>query len=86
VRRLGTELVAYAKANPGKLNYSAGSTPSSRERDVQADDGHRYQAIPYKGSAASITAVIAGDVQDEPSSIRLRSCRKFKGERCGRSR
>ena len=57
------ELVAYARANPGKLNYSSGSTAfqvaTEMFKQMTAVD---VRHIPYKGSAASITAVIAGDV------------------------
>jgi len=57
------ELVKYAKANPGKLNYSSGSTAfqvaTEMFKQMTAVD---VRHIPYKGSAASITAVIAGDV------------------------
>ncbi len=58
------ELIAYAKANPGKLNYSAGSTgfQVATEMFKQMTDTD-IKHIPYKGSAASIAAVIAGDVQ-----------------------
>jgi tripartite-type tricarboxylate transporter receptor subunit TctC len=58
------ELVAYARANPGKLNYAAGSTAfqvaSEMFKQMAGVDIHH---IPYKGSAASISAVMAGDVQ-----------------------
>jgi tripartite-type tricarboxylate transporter receptor subunit TctC len=58
------ELVAYAKANPGKLNYSAGSTAFQVATEMfKQMTGTDIKHIPYKGSAASITAVIAGDVQ-----------------------
>jgi tripartite-type tricarboxylate transporter receptor subunit TctC len=58
------ELVAYAKANPGKLNYSAGSTAFQVATEMfKQMTGTDLRHIPYKGSAASITAVIAGDVQ-----------------------
>jgi len=58
------ELVAYAKANPGKLNYSAGSTAFQVATEMfKQMTGVDARHIPYKGSAASITAVIAGDVQ-----------------------
>jgi len=58
------ELVAYAKANPGKLNYSAGSTAFQVATEMfKQMTGVDVRHIPYKGSAASITAVIAGDVQ-----------------------
>jgi tripartite-type tricarboxylate transporter receptor subunit TctC len=58
------ELVALAKASPGKLNYGAGSTPfqlAAEMLNVQA--GLRINHIPYKGSAATVTAVMANDVQ-----------------------
>ena len=58
------ELVAYAKANPGKLNYSAGSTAFQVATEMfKQMTGTDLRHIPYKGSAASITAVMAGDVQ-----------------------
>jgi len=58
------ELIALAKASPGKLNYGAGSTPFQLAAElfkVQTDV--RISHIPYKGSAAAITAVMANDVQ-----------------------
>jgi tripartite-type tricarboxylate transporter receptor subunit TctC len=58
------ELIAYARANPGKLNYSAGSTGFQVATEMfKQMTGVDVRHIPYKGSAASITAVIAGDVQ-----------------------
>jgi len=58
------ELVAYAKANPGTLNYSSGSTAFQVASEMfKQMTGTDLRHIPYKGSAASITAVIAGDVQ-----------------------
>ena len=58
------ELIAFAKASPGTLNYGAGSTPfqlAAEMFNVQAD--LRINHIPYKGSAATVTAVMANDVQ-----------------------
>jgi tripartite-type tricarboxylate transporter receptor subunit TctC len=58
------ELVAYAKANPGKLNYSAGSTGFQVATEMfKQMTGTDIKHIPYKGSAQSISAVMAGDVQ-----------------------
>src|SRR6266700_3660292 len=58
------ELVAYAKANPGTLNYSSGSTAFQVASEMfKQMTGTDIKHIPYKGSAASITAVIAGDGQ-----------------------
>ena len=60
--KTGQEFVAYAKAHPGKLNYGAGlGTPPhllSTLLKVKARIDVTY--IPYKGSAASITDLLAG--------------------------
>ena len=68
------ELVALAKASPGKLNYGAGSTPFQLAAELfKLQAGLRINHIPYKGSAATVTAVIANDVQltfvDAPPAV-----------------
>jgi tripartite-type tricarboxylate transporter receptor subunit TctC len=58
------ELIALAKQSPGRLNYGAGSTPFQLAAELfrtQADV--RIGHIPYKGSAATVTAVMANEVQ-----------------------
>jgi len=72
--RTAQELIAYAKANPGKLNYSSGSTAFQVATEMfKQMTGTEIRHIPYKGSAASINAVIAGDVQmtivDSPPAL-----------------
>ena len=58
------ELIAYAKANPGKLNYSSGSTAFQVATEMfKQMTGTDIKQIPYKGSVQSISAVMAGDVQ-----------------------
>jgi len=58
------ELVAYLKANPGKLNYSSGSTAFQVATEMfKQMTGTDIKHIPYKGSVQSISAVMAGDVQ-----------------------
>ena len=58
------ELIAYAKANPGKLNYAAGSTAFQVATEMfKQMTGTDIRHIPYKGSVQSINAVMAGDVQ-----------------------
>jgi len=58
------DLIALAKASPGKLNYGAGSTPFQLAAELfKAQTDVRINHIPYKGSAAAITAVMANDVQ-----------------------
>jgi len=56
------EFIAYARANPGKLNNSAGSTTSQVAAEMFKEmTGVRIAAIPYKGSAQAVQAVLAGD-------------------------
>ncbi len=57
------ELIAYAKANPGKANYasSAGIFQITTEMFKQRT-GTKIEMIPYKGSGESIQAVAAGQV------------------------
>jgi tripartite-type tricarboxylate transporter receptor subunit TctC len=58
------EFIAYAKANPGKLNNSAGSTTSQIAGEMFKDmAGVQITSIPYRGSAPAVQAVLAGEVQ-----------------------
>jgi tripartite-type tricarboxylate transporter receptor subunit TctC len=60
------ELIAYAKANPGKVNYSSsgnGSTPHLAGELFNTMAGIRTVHVPYKGSAPSIADLLAGQVQ-----------------------
>jgi tripartite-type tricarboxylate transporter receptor subunit TctC len=60
------ELIAYAKANPGKLNFG-----SSGRNTLQHFSGELFNHmagvkvvhVPYKGTAAVIPAMLAGEVQ-----------------------
>ena len=60
------ELVAYAKANPGKLNYgSAGiGTPMHVAGELfKSMAGIEMQHVPYRGGAPSIQDVVGGRIQ-----------------------
>jgi tripartite-type tricarboxylate transporter receptor subunit TctC len=60
------ELVAYAKANPGKLNYasfSAGSTSHLNGELLKMRTGIDIVHVPYKGTPDATRALLAGDVQ-----------------------
>lgn len=59
------ELVAYAKANPGKLNYGAplGTPPHLLSTLFGTKAGINVVYVPYKGSAASITDLLSGQTQ-----------------------
>jgi len=57
------ELIAYAKANPGKLTYASignGSTSHLLMTMLLQQTGVKIVHIPYKGSAQSQTDLIAG--------------------------
>ena len=60
------EMIAYAKANPGKINWGTwgpATLPDVYLRWVAAQAGVSIQAIPYKGGAAQVNpAVYAGEV------------------------
>jgi tripartite-type tricarboxylate transporter receptor subunit TctC len=60
------ELVAYAKANPGKLSFASGSNGSAGHLAgelFKTDTGTDIVHIPYKGAAPAMQALLAGDVQ-----------------------
>ncbi|CAM4082135.1 tripartite tricarboxylate transporter substrate binding protein [Bordetella muralis] len=58
-------LIAYAKANPGKLNYGSTGSGSSNHLSMELFlelTGTKMSHIPYKGSAPAVTALLAGDI------------------------
>lgn len=60
------ELIAYAKANPGKTNFSSsgnGGLPHMAAEMFASTAGLKMTHIPYKGSAPSVNDLIAGQVQ-----------------------
>ncbi|QWD66835.1 tripartite tricarboxylate transporter substrate binding protein [Polynucleobacter sp. MWH-Aus1W21] len=66
------ELIAYAKANPGKLNYgSAGNGGISHlvPEMLKNETGIFMVHIPFKGSAPAFTDLIAGHVQFMAESV-----------------
>lgn len=66
------ELVQYAKANPGKLNYgSAGNGGISHlvPEMLKAETGITMVHIPYKGTAPAFTDLMAGHVDFMADSI-----------------
>src|SRR6202171_936984 len=57
------ELVAYAKANPDKTNYSSSSASFQLGTELfKQRTGAPMQVIPYKGANDSVMAVISGQV------------------------
>lgn len=58
------ELVAFAKANPGKLTYAsagAGTTPHLISELFLQEAGIQALHVPYRGSAPALQAVMAGE-------------------------
>jgi tripartite-type tricarboxylate transporter receptor subunit TctC len=78
------ELTALARAQPGKLNYSAGSSPFQLAAEL-----YKFQAklaithIPYKGSVQAVQAVMAGDADltfvDSPPVVPQIKAGKVRG-------
>ncbi len=66
------ELVAYGRANPGKLNFASagiGTTPHLAGEMFKLRTGIDATHIPYKGIGASYTDMMSGKVQMAFSSI-----------------
>ena len=66
------ELVAYGKANPGKLNYASagvGTTPHLGGEMWKLGTGIDAVHVPYKGIGASFTDMMGNKVQMAFSSI-----------------
>ena len=60
------ELVGYAKANPGKLNYSTGgigTLPHLAAELFKKTTGTNIVHVPYKGGGPALTGVVAGEAQ-----------------------
>jgi tripartite-type tricarboxylate transporter receptor subunit TctC len=58
------ELIAYAKANPGKMNFAnsgTGGAPHLAGVEFAARTGVQWTYIPYKGGSAAVIDVIAGN-------------------------
>ncbi|HYL23631.1 MAG TPA: tripartite tricarboxylate transporter substrate binding protein [Burkholderiales bacterium] len=60
------ELIAYAKANPGKLNYASQGSGSTSHLTAELfksmAGGLEIAHIPYKGTAPALTDLLAGQV------------------------
>src|SRR5436190_5911107 len=58
------ELIAYAKANPGKLNYATGNTTGIVSfAQINSLAGIDMLHVPYKGEPQGITDLVGGRVQ-----------------------
>lgn len=60
------ELIAHAKANPGRLNYGStgpGTLSHLATEDLAAREGFRAEHISYRGVAAAVLDLVAGRLQ-----------------------
>ena len=60
------EFLAYAKQNPGKINYGSGGIGSAGHLAMEMfEEAAGFQAthVPYKGSGPAITDLISGQIQ-----------------------
>jgi len=60
------ELIAYAKAHPGKLNYGSSGTGGTAHLTGELFDlmaGVKTTHIPYKSSGPALTDLLAGQIQ-----------------------
>jgi tripartite-type tricarboxylate transporter receptor subunit TctC len=60
------ELIAYAKANPGKISYASagiGSSPHLAAELFRSQAGIDIVHVPYRGGAPAVLDVVAGRVQ-----------------------
>lgn len=65
IRNVG-ELIAYAKANPGKLNYGSTGTGGITHLATELFDlmaGTKMTHIPYKGTGPALNALLGGQIQ-----------------------
>ena len=60
------EFIAYAKANPGKINFASGGVGTSPHLSgelFKAMTGVNLVHVPYRGGAPALTDLLAGQVQ-----------------------
>ena len=66
------ELLTYAKANPGKLNFASagiGTAPHLAGEMIKLQTGIQMQHVPYRGIGSAYPDVLSGKVQLAFSSI-----------------
>jgi tripartite-type tricarboxylate transporter receptor subunit TctC len=71
-----TEVVAYAKANPGKLRWGSqgfGTAPHLLAEMFKLEAGINIVHVPYRGTGPLLNAILAGEVQiiADPSTTSL---------------
>jgi tripartite-type tricarboxylate transporter receptor subunit TctC len=74
--RTVSELIAYAKANPGRVNYASAGKASPGHLTAEyfrVKTGTELTHVPYKGNAEAIRSVLSGDthIMFTPSTVAL---------------
>jgi len=65
------DVIAYARANPGKMSYSStgtGTSPHLLVEQLASKAGVQFLHVPYKGSADSTQALMGGHVMVQSDS------------------
>ena len=88
------ELIAYAKANPGKVNFGSsgiGAAAHLTTELLKQTAGIDMVHVPYKGTAPALTGLMANDIQilvDVPSTLmphvrggKIKALAMFSGKR-----
>jgi tripartite-type tricarboxylate transporter receptor subunit TctC len=88
------ELIAYAKANPGKLNFGSSGIGAAAHLTTELfkqTTGTNMVHVPFKGTAPALLALQANDIQilvDVPSTLmphvrggKIRALAMFSGKR-----
>jgi len=57
------DLVAYAKANPGKINHGLAGAEPADVAEIKHKLGLNFVLVPYKGGPATLQALAANEVQ-----------------------
>jgi tripartite-type tricarboxylate transporter receptor subunit TctC len=66
------EIVEYARANPGRINWGSSGTGGSPHFGLlvlQAATGIDVTHVPYKGSAPALVDIVAGQIQAMHTSV-----------------
>lgn len=66
------ELIAYAKARPGKVNYAAGTTGATAHLSgelLKSMAKINIVHVPYKGTGGQLTSVVSGETQFTFASV-----------------
>jgi tripartite-type tricarboxylate transporter receptor subunit TctC len=66
------DLIAYAKANPGKLSFGTGgqfTVPHLAIELLRIKTGFTYLQVPYRGTTEAVTALMGGQIDAVVSSM-----------------